>query len=155
MKKFLKWSGIVLAVLFVGIQFVPINRTNAPITREVKWDTPATRVLAQRACFDCHSNETVRPWYDRIAPVSFYVENHINDGKRRLNFSEWDKPNSDMGEIKKVLQNGSMPLWDYLIMHPNAKLSDQETTDLLAGLQATLKQDPPIRDKQGGGGDAG
>ena len=101
-KRILKWAAIILALIFLVIQLIPINRTNPPITQEVQWDSPETRVLAQRACFDCHSNEVIWPWDGYIAPVSWFLANHIEDGKRHLNFSEWDKPNSDFSTGQKI-----------------------------------------------------
>lgn len=144
MKKWGKRIGIVLVILFVVIQFVPVSRTNPPVTQEVKWDAPATRELAQRACFDCHSNETVWPWYAYVAPLSLRVASHVDEGRERLNFSAWDQPNEDFDEIEKVISRGEMPLTDYLLMHPEAKLTDIETAALLAGLEATFANDPPI-----------
>ena len=144
MKKWLKRIVIALVLFLIVAQLVPISHTNPPITREVKWDSPATRTLAQRACFDCHSNETTWPWFDYVAPVSWYVANHINDGRRSLNFSQWDQPNSDFEEVSRSVKNGEMPLWDYVLLHPSAKLTADEQTALLNGLQATFQQDPPI-----------
>lgn len=144
MSKWLKRIGVGLIVLLIGLQLVPLSRTNPPVTREVKWDSPETKALAQRACFDCHSNETTWPWYAYVAPVSMQVVHHVNEGRDRLNFSAWDQPNENMEEIAKTLKNGEMPLWDYLLIHTNAKLSADEQTKLIAGLEATLKQDPPV-----------
>lgn len=77
MKRNLKWAVIVLVIIFVGMQLIPISRANPPVTREVKWDSPQTQALAQRACNDCHSNQTTWPWDSYIAPVSFLIANHI------------------------------------------------------------------------------
>ena len=144
MKRLLKWAGIALLVIFVGMQLIPLSRTNPPITREIKWDSAETQALAQRACNDCHSNQTTWPWDSHIAPASFLIANHVSDGRRRLNFSEWDKPNSDFEEVSRVVRNGETPMWDYVLMHPTAKLTPAETQQLLDGLQATFQQDPPI-----------
>ena len=138
---------IVLVVLVVGfllIQLIPLNQTNPPVTREVKWDSPETRALAQRACFDCHSNLTTWPWDGHIAPSSILITSHVNEGRSRLNFSEWDKPNADFEEVSRVVKNGEMPFWDYVLMHPIAKLTPAETQQLVDGLQATFQQDPSI-----------
>ena len=144
MKRILKWAGIAFLVILIGIQLIPLNRTNPPITREVKWNSPETQALAQRACSDCHSNQTIWPWDSYLAPASFLIANHVNDGRRHLNFSEWDKPNSDFEEVSRTIRNGQMPMWDYVLMHPSAKLTPAETQQLLDGLQATFQQDPPI-----------
>jgi hypothetical protein len=106
-----------------------------------------------RACFDCHSDETSWPWYAKVAPVSMYLLNHVDDGRRRLNFSEWDKPNSSINEVERTITRGSMPLWDYVLIHSSAKLTPAEQAQLIAGLQATYQQDPPIQRQGGFGGD--
>jgi hypothetical protein len=144
MRRFAKRAGIAIAVILVVLQFVPLTRANPPVTREIKWNAPETRVLTQRACFDCHSNQTVWPWYAYVAPLSMRVVNHVDEGRQRLNFSQWDQPNADFNEVKRSLTEGQMPLSDYLLLHGNAKLSAAETTALLAGLAATFQQDPPI-----------
>lgn len=86
--------GVVLGVLalFVVIQFVPYghDHTNLPVQSEPKWDSPQSRQLAQQACFDCHSNQTVWPWYSYAAPVSWLIERDVEQGRRRLNFAEWN-----------------------------------------------------------------
>lgn len=152
MKQKLMWGGVVILVLAVAIQLVPLNRTNPAVVREVKWDTPETRALAQRACFDCHSNETTWPWYSYMAPVSFVVANHVREGRDQLNFSDWTKPNADIREVERNITRGSMPSWDYLLMHANAKLTAAEQQQLIAGLKATFQQDPPIARPRGFGG---
>ena len=135
---------VILAVVgFVAIQFFPVDRTNPPVTREIAWDSPETRALAERACFDCHSNETKWPFYAYIAPMSLVVANDVTEGRDRLNFSEWDRPNEDFGEISKVVTGGEMPLAQYLLLHPEARLTEVEKQQLLDGLDATYRQDPP------------
>ncbi len=147
---------VIRIVVFVGLaalivmQFIPIDRENPPVTREVQWDSPETRVLAQRACFDCHSNETVWPWYTYVAPISFRIASHVEVGRDRLNFSAWDQPNEDFAEIEESIVEGEMPLWDYLLAHSEADLTDEEVTALLDGLQRTLENDPPIERQQRG-----
>lgn len=149
MKRFLRIAGIVILAIVVLIQFIPIDRTNPPVTREVKWDAPETRALAQRACFDCHSNETVWPWYSYIAPVSLRVADHVEEGRDVLNFSTWDQPNKEFDDIEEEINEGGMPLSDYLLMHSAAKLTAAEKEQLLAGLKATFANDPPI-EREGG-----
>ena len=135
---------VILAVVgFVAIQFFPVDRTNPPVTREIAWDSPETRALAERACFDCHSNETKWPFYAYIAPMSLVVANDVTEGRDRLNFSEWDRPNEDFGEISEVVTRGEMPLAQYLLLHPEARLTEVEKQQLLDGLDATYRQDPP------------
>ncbi len=144
MKRSLLWIGIALVIVVIAIQFVPVNRTNPQITQEIRWDSPATQDLARSACFDCHSNETIWPWDGYIAPVSWLMADHISEGRSRLNFSEWDKPNADLDEVTRVIERGDMPLQSYVFMHPDAKLTQSERDALIAGLTATMQQDPPV-----------
>lgn len=145
MKKFIRYAGIAIVVLFVLLQLIPIDRTNPPVTQAVQWDSTETQALAQRACLDCHSNETNWPWYSYIAPISFRVADHVEEGRQKLNFSEWDRRNESLHEIVESIEEGQMPLSDYLLMHPEAKLTAAERQALLDGLQATLTNDPPQR----------
>jgi len=149
-KRFFRIAGIIILLILVGIQLIPIDRTNPAVSREVQWDSPATRELAQRACFDCHSNETVWPWYSYVAPVSLRVADHVQEGREHLNFSAWDQPNVDLEEVVENIERGEMPLSDYLLMHPEAKLSDSEKQALLDGLKATFAADPPIAREERG-----
>lgn len=153
MKRFLRILGIVILAVVVLIQFIPINRTNPPVTQEVKWDAPETRALAQRACFDCHSNETVWPWYSYVAPISLRVADHVEEGRDVLNFSTWDQPNKDFDDIADEINEGGMPLSDYLLMHGEAKLTAAEKEQLVAGLKATFANDPPVEGEGGERGD--
>ncbi len=154
MKRIILWGAAGLFILFILLQLIPINTNNPAVTREIKWNAPETRALAQRACFDCHSNETVWPWYSKIAPIKFMLADHVNEGRGRLNFSQWDQPNADYDEIEESVREGAMPLQSYLMIHSNAKLTDAEKEQLLTGLQATFQQDPPIEGERGrGGGD--
>ena len=120
--------------------------TIPPSPRKSSGDSSQTRLLAQRACFDCHSNESVWPWYAYVAPISLRVASHVQNGRQHLNFSEWDQPNEDFDEIEKVISRGQMPLSDYLLLHPEAELSAAEKQQLIAGLQAPW---PTIRQSSG------
>ena len=84
---------IAAAALFIAIQFVPYGRahTNPPVVQEAKWDSPQTRELAARACFNCHSNQTEWPWYSNIAPISWLLYRDVINGREQLNFSEWNR----------------------------------------------------------------
>ncbi len=144
MKLLIKILTYGIPAVLILIQFVPVDRSNPPVTREVNWDSQQTREIVQRACFDCHSNETVWPWYAYIAPISWRVSEHVAEGREHLNFSEWDRPNEDFGEIEEVMEAEEMPLWDYLILHSEAKLTAQETQALIDGLRATYAADPAI-----------
>ncbi len=131
--RILKW----VVIVGVLIQFVPFGRqhTNPPVVQEPAWDSPQTRALAKRACFDCHSNETSWPWYSSVAPVSWLTQHDVDGGRRHLNFSEWNKPQRHAGHAAEEIKGGDMPLWYYLPMHPQAKLSDAEKNALMDGFR--------------------
>ena len=95
------------------------------------------RDLAVRACFDCHSNETVWAWYSNVAPISWIVQQHVDEGREELNFSEWHVP-QEADEAAETVREGSMPTRGYAALHPEARLSDDEQRALIAGLVATF-----------------
>lgn len=142
MRRFLRWSLTGLLILVVAAQVVPYDRDhdNPPVTAEPAWDTSATRELARRACFDCHSNETRWPWYSNIAPLSWLIQRDVEEGREELNWSEWD-PDSEGDESAETVIEGSMPPGTYSLLHPEARLSDQEIDALVAGLVATFGSD--------------
>jgi cytochrome c551/c552 len=138
------FMSLILAcvVLFALLQVIPYGRThtNPPIVKEPNWDSPQTRQFAQRACFDCHSNEVVYPWYSNVAPVSWLVQRDVDEGRRRLNFSDWGNRNTTINELSNTIMNGEMPPFQYMPMHPTARLSVAEKEAFLRGLSATLNQ---------------
>lgn len=140
-----------VVVLFLLIQLIPYGKThtNPPVVAEPKWDSPQTVALAKRACFDCHSNETVWPWYSNIAPISWLVQRDVDEGRQRLNFSEWTgqlsrggEGGEGGGEVTRTIERGSMPPFQYIIQHPTASLNQTEKADLIRGLQASLSIAP-------------
>lgn len=100
--------GIVV-VAFVVMQFIPYRVTNPPVTQEPAWDSPRTRQLAVAACFNCHSNQTKATWWEDVAPVSWWITNHVKKGRDSLNFSEWDRQRGESGDAAETIRNGSMP----------------------------------------------
>jgi len=138
----LKILVVMIFIILVAIQFIPVTYTNPPVINEPNWDSPETRALVARACFDCHSNETDLPWYSTIAPVSWLIYRDINAGREEMNFSEWrmesKKVEHLVEKIEKVIKKGEMPPWFYLPMHPKAKLSVDEKELLIEGLQRTV-----------------
>ena len=130
MKKWLKWAGLAVAIVLGALQFVPVTRVN-PTERSEAALPPEVQGLLQRACFDCHSNETRWPWYSYIAPVSFLIAHDVRDGRRELNFSLWNQYNDrrkarKFKEIVEQVEKKKMPQWYYVLVHPEAKLSDAE-----------------------------
>jgi hypothetical protein len=136
----LRWLGIGLVAALLILQLVPYGRrhTNPAGRVEPRWDAPATRTLAVRACFDCHSNETVWPWYSHVAPISWLAQRDVDEGRRKLNFSEWDRPQKEAHDSAKTVRKGEMPPWFYVPVHPDARMTPAETQALIAGLEATL-----------------
>jgi len=136
----IKVAAVLIIVMGVGIQFLPYGRqhTNPPVQQEPPWDQPGTRHLAQRACFDCHSNQTKWPWYASVAPVSWVIQHHVDKGRRELNLSEWNLPQKEAKDAVKVILNGKMPLPSYLRAHPEARLQAAEKQRLIDGLNATF-----------------
>jgi hypothetical protein len=134
------WLAVGIAGVFALIQVVPYgrNHTDPPVVQEPAWDTPETRALAVRACFDCHSNETVWPWYSNIAPVSWLTQRDVDAGRRRLNFSDWTGFQRGAREASRILAEGEMPPYYYIWLHPNASLSASERDALINGLSASL-----------------
>lgn len=136
------FAAFAVIVILAGIQLVPYGRkqSNPPIIREPAWNSPETRALAKRACFDCHSNETVWPWYSRVAPVSWLIQWDITNGRNELNFSEWQNGVQEGENPKKIneeLLEGEMPPLQYTLMHAESRLTKQERQQLADGLTAT------------------
>lgn len=129
------WIAVAVLAVFGGIQFVPTTRTNPPVQSDVAAPA-AVKAILHQACYDCHSNETRWPWYSRVAPVSWLVTGHVNEGREDLNFSEW--PVLDFEEqalafkdIRKQVSGKKMPLRSYRILHPEARLTDAQRDTIL------------------------
>ncbi len=131
--------GLIAAGAFVLMQAVPFGRDhdNPPVSQEPVWNNSATRQLAVRACFDCHSNQTEWPWYTWVAPASWIVTNDVMGGRFHMNFSEWDRPQKGADEAVDAVLQGWMPLGIYTPFHPEARLSEDERKRLADGLRAT------------------
>ncbi len=139
-KKSLLWVVVVLVVLFGLIQLIPYGRdhSNPPTTQEPQWDSPQTRALVATTCFNCHSSETKWPWYSNIAPASWLVMRDVQEGRSMLNFSEWDRPQPLAGEAAEVVLEGEMPPSYYLLLHPEARLTNEQRSSLANGLRASF-----------------
>jgi heme-binding protein len=142
-----RWLLMIFAVLILvlgAVQLVPYGRdhTNPPDGAVAAFDSPQTRALAERACFDCHSNHTKWPWYASLAPVSWRIQRHVDEGRDKLNFTAFAAGNEDMteaaGEASETITKGEMPPADYLLMHPEARLSPSEKAALVTGLDSTF-----------------
>lgn len=120
---------------FIIMQLIPVNQTNPPVVQTAAMPEDVEAILRE-SCFDCHSNETKWPWYSRIAPGSFLITWDVKEGRKHLNFSDFSNmdsfDSSDVAEeLIEVLEEGSMPVPQYLMLHPGASLSDSETETLL------------------------
>ena len=135
------WSGAAaIAGALAAIQFVPYgrNHANPPVTREPAWDSPSTRELAKRACFDCHSNETEWPAYASIAPASWLVQHDVTEGRGVLNFSEWHRVQEGAKEASEEVLQREMPPPAYRFVHAHARLTPADTERLANGLVKTM-----------------
>lgn len=136
MKKALKIIAIVLFVGFIVIQFIRPDFTNPPViqaeTLEATTQVPDNvQAILKRSCNDCHTNETIYPWYSKIQPSAWFLKGHIDDGRRHLNFSTWNtlelrRKRKKLEEVCEQVEGKMMPLPSYLWVHWSAKLSDEE-----------------------------
>ena len=135
--------SIGIVILLVLIQFIPIKRNErlADESFDISYyynlpkGSEVSNIL-KTSCYDCHSNNTSSPWYSKIAPVSWYLANHVNGGKKQLNFSEWKyldeaKREHKIEEVIEIIQDDEMPLTSYTLLHQDAKLTVEEKENLL------------------------
>ncbi len=140
-------AAVVGAMIGVA-QCVRPSATNPPVHSDLVAPPAVTNVL-RRACYDCHSNETRWPWYSAIAPVSWVIRRDVNEGRRRLNFSDWADYESDpetaaqkLGQIARSVSNGDMAPQYFLMLHPDARLTNTER-DLLVRWAKQASATPP------------
>lgn len=145
MKNKLKIIVGLLLVVFLLIQLIiPEQNTQNSIGASDTFFNSETDVNVvtslQSACYDCHSANTMYPWYAKIAPISWVIANHIKGGKKHLNFSDWsnyttDKKLKKLLEIEEMIKEGEMPPKIYLMLHKEAKLSDENKQKIFDWLQ--------------------
>lgn len=136
---------IVFGVLII-IQFFRIDKTIKPINTKTDYisvaqTNPEISTILKNACYDCHSNQPTYPWYTNIAPVSWWIKNHINEGSRHLNFSEWEtytskRKDHKLEECIEMIEEGEMPMNSYTWMHREAKLTNAQRTLLIDWFKA-------------------
>ena len=136
------WKRVLLGVAacFLLAQVIRPSLANPPLGVEPKWDSPRTRELARRACFDCHSNQTTYPWYSQVAPVRWLLWDHVKEGREHLNFSQPDS-DLDVDDLVDAIRSNEMPLWDYRLLHPASRLSPAEKDSLVVGLLRTFEEE--------------
>ncbi|MDH5366140.1 MAG: heme-binding domain-containing protein [Cyclobacteriaceae bacterium] len=132
---------IALGLVLVIIQFFRIDKENPSYEMEndfIMITNPPELVkgILKNSCYDCHSFETKYPWYTNVAPVSWWIKHHINEGRDELNFSEWatfelKRKNHKLDEIVEMVEEGEMPMSSYTWMHSEARLTDEQKTALI------------------------
>lgn len=132
---------LILLIVFVGIQFIPTKRnqsSDVPITDFMTVNTVPQNVsnALKTSCYDCHSNNTSYPWYNKVQPVAWFLENHIEEGKAELNFSEWDSYSnrrkiSKLKSIVSQIKENKMPLSSYTMIHKDALLDDIQKKEII------------------------
>ncbi|MGB0908920.1 MAG: heme-binding domain-containing protein [Nitrospirales bacterium] len=139
-------TSIALLFLFFGlIQFIPITQSNPAVIKNVD-APPHVHTILKRACYDCHSHETVWPWYSNIAPASWLLAWDVHEGREELNFSIWNqytgkKKEKMLKEIAEEIEEGEMPPWFYLPLHPEAQLSSHDKQQLREWALQGMPQD--------------
>lgn len=135
-----KKIGFILLVVIAGIQLIPATRNQSDEVSEHdlinNFDVPENiQLILKKSCYDCHSNNTNYPWYNKVQPISWILENHINEGKAVLNFNDFGaysnrKQKSKLKSIRNQIYDGEMPLYSYTLIHNNAKLSENEKNEI-------------------------
>jgi len=141
-------TALAMAVVFGLLQLVPYGwwHENPPVTQALAWDDAEAEALARAACYDCHSNETEWPAYSYVAPMSWLVRRDVERGREALNLSELDQDGGkELEDSAEEIDEGSMPPRQYVLAHPDARLSDAEQARLIAAFEA-------IDDEAGGDG---
>ena len=159
MKRWLKRSFIALIVLIVASQFVRPERTNpgSSPNDQIQAVLPVHEEVAavlSRSCNDCHSNNTVWPWYSNVAPASWLIASDVQEGRQEMNFSSWSKYQGEkqqelLGEICKQVSSGEMPGTAYSLMHPEARLTDSERSTICAWTRNVAFTVAAEREEQG------
>ena len=135
----------IIVVGFVIVQFIPFGnfipslaKTNPPVKSQIVWNSPETEQIVRTACYNCHSNETQSPVYADIVPMSFLVRHDVNEARSKLNFSEESADEIDPSVLVEQIDRGAMPPIQYLVLHPEARLTDAQKETLRTGLRASL-----------------
>jgi hypothetical protein len=144
MRKPLKYALVAVVVFLAGAQFIQPERPDPPTNpadtfEAVAKPSPEVAAVVRRGCYDCHSNGTVWPWYSRVAPVSWLVADDVKEGRAHLNFSEWNLYSPEMAHRKlqaacRLAKKGDMPLGQYRLRHPQARLSEQDINALCSAV---------------------
>jgi hypothetical protein len=136
-RRLLARAGLGLLAVAVLLQLLPYGRdhTNPPVTRDAPWPDDRARELATAACYDCHSNQTRWPPQSFVAPFSWLLARDVSQGRDELNFSTWDEDDGGADDAADAVADGTMPPRRYLLVHPDAALSEAERQVLVDALQ--------------------
>jgi hypothetical protein len=151
-RKDAKIATVVVAAALLFAQLLRIEKTNPPLHADIPADT-AIKPLLQKACYNCHSNETVWPWYSNVAPASWLVASDVKEARERLNFSEWGSYGRNVQAQKLLniadeMKSGDMPPWYYSLMHPESRLGESERDQIrnwaLSGIDQNASAPPNL-----------
>ncbi|TLP79134.1 heme-binding domain-containing protein [Maribacter sp. ACAM166] len=145
--KLLKKISLGVVLVFVAMQFYSPTKNISPGNHTKTFiietnPSPELKAVFETSCYDCHSNSTTYPWYNNVAPISYWIASHVKEGKEHLNFSEWetysiDKKDHLLEELEEEVVAAKMPLTEYTYLHGNAKLSNEEVSALVEWVTQT------------------
>lgn len=145
--KLLKKNSLGVVLVLIAMQFYSPTKNISPgnhtqiFIKETN-PSPDLKALFETSCYDCHSNNTAYPWYNNVAPISYWIDSHVKEGKKHLNFSEWqnysiDKKDHLLEEIEEMVVQENMPLTEYTYLHSNSKISDKEVGEIVTWVKQT------------------
>jgi hypothetical protein len=157
MKVWLKRLFLLIAVILLAAQFYRPSKLNPPVDprQEIAASVnihPEVAEIFERSCNDCHSNQTIWPWYSHVAPVSWLIANDVQEGRKELNFSEWasygpEKSDKLLNKLCKETSRGAMPQFPYSLLHPKAKLTDADVQALCNWTKTIRKSAPTVAEE--------
>lgn len=146
----IKKGLLIVLLLFLAIQIVPVEKTNPEESAPINIEDMEVKMILDQSCMDCHSNNTVWPWYSSIAPMSWKISEHVVEGRKELNFSEWGtystkKAIHKLEEVIEEVEEGHMPEDGYVLFHPEAEVTEQELSILK--IWVTIQKDKLAKSK--------
>lgn len=145
--KIIKKVAVALLIVFVAMQFYRPEKNQAQGAHTARFlietnPPQGVKIILQQTCYDCHSNNTVYPWYNNVAPVSYWLADHVKDGKKHLNFSAWEsysekKKDHKLEELVEMIEIGVMPLKEYTWTHEEARLTEEQRRAIMSWAKQT------------------
>lgn len=134
-------AGLALVVM----QVLPVDRSNPPEEAPLAIADPVVADIVDRACADCHTHNTTWPWYAKVAPASWWIVDHVEEGREHLNLSTWGRETAGeqdhkLEELVEYVEDREMPLRSYMLGHPEARITDQEREALVAWAEGLRRQ---------------